>query len=96
MSEFNNQNPSWSDYLGDALRGNVPINQLIPQHSYILDTLGLGEVFEKYTQHLMLMTLEEAQGIVDDLCNSKPVSYATTYAGNINDVSTGGRTSVNL
>ncbi|EJU7772508.1 hypothetical protein KAB52_003481 [Salmonella enterica subsp. salamae serovar 4,12:e,n,x:1,6] len=91
MSEFNNQNPSWSDYLGDALRGNVPINQLIPQHSYILDTLGLGEVFEKYTQHLMLMTLEEAQGIVDDLCNSKPVSYATTYAGNIYDVSTGGK-----
>ncbi|ECG8596683.1 hypothetical protein FNI15_21730 [Salmonella enterica subsp. salamae] len=91
MSEFNNANPSWSDYLGDALRGNVPVNQLIPQHSYILDTLGLGEVFEKYTQHLMLMTLEEAQGIVDDLCNSKPVSYATTYAGNINDVSTGGK-----
>lgn len=91
MSELNNQNPSWSDYLGDVLRGNVPVNQLIPQHPYILDTLGLAEVFEKYTQHLMLLTLEEAQGIVDDLCNSTPVSYATTYAGNIDDAISGAK-----
>ncbi|EBS7635321.1 hypothetical protein CDR68_16350 [Salmonella enterica] len=91
MSELNNQNPSWSDYLGDALRGNVPVNQLIPQHPYILDTLGLAESFDKYTQHLMLMTLEEAQVIVDDLCNSKPVKLATAYAGNINDSVAGAR-----
>ncbi|WP_330983262.1 MULTISPECIES: hypothetical protein [Enterobacterales] len=45
MSEFKNQNPSWADYLGDSLRGNVPVNQLIPQHPYILDTLGLAEAF---------------------------------------------------
>lgn len=47
MSEFNKQNPSAADYLGDVLRGNVPVNQLIPQHPYILDTLGLAEAFEK-------------------------------------------------
>lgn len=91
MPELSNQNPSWSDYLGDALRGNVPVNQLIPQHSYILDTLGLAESFEKYTQHLMLITLEEAQEIVDDLCNIQPVNLATTYAGNIRDGVTGAK-----
>ena len=85
MSGFNTQNPSWSDYLGDTLRGNVPINQLIPQHPYILDTMGLGEAFAKNTQHIMLLTLDEAQGVVDDLCNSKPVGLATVYAGNIKD-----------
>lgn len=89
MYKFNNQNPLWADYLGDVLRGNVPINQLTPQHPYILDTLGLAEVFEKYTQHIMLLTLEEAQQVVDDLCNSSPVIFSTTYAGNIKDAHTG-------
>ncbi|HGL6358857.1 TPA: hypothetical protein ACKFMB_003260 [Citrobacter amalonaticus] len=91
MSKFSDQNPSWADYLGDTLRGNVPINQLIPQHPYILDTLGLAEAFEKNTQHIMLLTLEEAQGVVDDLCSSGPVKLATTYAGNIKDAATGGK-----
>jgi len=85
MSEFNNQNPSAADYLGDVLRGNVPVNQLIPQHPYILDTLGLAEAFEKNTAHIMLLTLDEAQSVIEDLDNSKPVILATTYAGNIKD-----------
>lgn len=85
MSELNKQNPSWADYLGDTLSGKVPINQLIPQHPYILDTLGLAEAFDKNTQHIMLLTLDEVQGVIDDLDNSKPVILATTYAGNIKD-----------
>lgn len=85
MPKPNHQNPSWPDYLGDTLRGNVPVNPLIPQHPYLLDTLDLAEAFQKNTQHIMLLTLEEAQGVVDDLCNSKPVQNATTYAGNIRD-----------
>lgn len=85
MSEFNNQNPSAADYLGDVLRGNVPVNQLIPQHPYILDTLGLAEAFEKNTTHIMLLILDEAQSVIEDLDNSKPVILATTYAGNIKD-----------
>lgn len=85
MTDYRHQNPSWADYLGDTLRGNVPINQLVPQHPYILDTLGLAEVFEKNTQHIMLLTLDEAQGVVDDLLNSHSMKLATTYAGNIKD-----------
>ncbi|MFA9596382.1 hypothetical protein [Citrobacter telavivensis] len=85
MSDFRNQNPSGADYLGDVLRGNVPVNQLIPQHPYILDTLGLAEAFEKNTTHIMLLTLDEVQGVIDDLDNSQPVTLATTYAGNIKD-----------
>jgi len=91
MSEFNNQNPSAADYLGDVLRGNVPVNQLIPQHPYILDTLGLAEAFEKNTTHIMLLTLDEAQSLIEDLDNSKPVILATTYAGNIKDSITGAK-----
>ncbi|XHA17430.1 hypothetical protein ACE15K_03945 [Citrobacter farmeri] len=85
MSKFSNQPPSWSDYLGDTLRGHVPVNQLIPQHPYILDTLGLASAFEKNTTHIMLLTLDEVQGVIDDLDNSQPVTLATTYAGNIKD-----------
>lgn len=77
------QNPSWSDYPGNALRGDMPIKQLMPQHYYIVDTSGLAEVLEKYTQHLMLLTLEEAQRIVDNIGNGKLVSHATTLTGNI-------------
>ncbi|MCE9892071.1 hypothetical protein [Citrobacter portucalensis] len=37
------------------------------------------------TQHIMLLTLEEAQGVIDDLLGSKSVSFSTNYAGNIKD-----------
>lgn len=71
-------------YLGDYLRGNVPVNQLIPQHEYILDTLGLEAAFEKNTTHLMLLTLEEADAVLNQLLNfADPIA---TYAGNINDL----------
>ncbi|STQ78897.1 Uncharacterised protein [Hafnia alvei] len=33
----------------------------------------------------MLLTLDEAQSVIEDLDNSKPVILATTYAGNIKD-----------
>lgn len=77
------QPASAADYLGDYLRGNVPVNQLIPRHDYILDTLGLEAVFEKNTTYLMLLTLEEADAVINQLLNdADPIA---TYAGNIND-----------
>lgn len=36
-------------------------------------------------QHIMLLTPDEAQGVLDDLLCSKPVSFSTTYASNIKD-----------
>lgn len=78
------QPASAADYLGDYLRGNVPVNQLIPRHDYILDTLGLEAVFEKNTTYLMLLTLEEADAVLNQLLNyADPIA---TYAGNINDL----------
>lgn len=77
------QTSTAAGYLGDYLRGNVPVNQLIPQHEYILDTLGLESVFEKNTTHIMLLTLEEADAVLNQLLVS--VDPIATYAGNIND-----------
>ncbi len=35
--------------------------------------------------HIMLLTPDEAQGVIDDLIGSPSVSYSTTYAGNIKE-----------
>lgn len=88
MSGFGNQQPSLSDYLGDILRGNS-INQLRPQHPFLLDTLGLAAAFEKNTTHIMLLTLDEAQDVIDDLLGSNFVNVTTIYAGNIKDAVAG-------
>ncbi len=81
------QQATAADYLGGYLRGEVPINQLIPQHDYILDTLKLEEEFQKNTNHIMLLTLSEADAALNQLLNlADPVA---TYAGNIKDASDG-------
>lgn len=84
MDRFIGQGPGWENYLGDTLRGDVPVNQLIPQHPYLLDTLQLEEALYKNTEHIMLLTMDEARVIADTLYN-----YGTTYAGNIKDTATG-------
>ncbi|HEG2206615.1 TPA: hypothetical protein SCS57_003129 [Enterobacter cloacae] len=35
--------------------------------------------------HIMLLTPDEAQGVIDDLIGSPSVSFSTTYAGNIKE-----------
>lgn len=67
MSRSYNQIHGWEDYLGDTLRGNVPVNQLIPQHPYLLDTLKLEEVLHKNTEHIMLLTTDEASAVISEL-----------------------------
>lgn len=84
MNRFINQPPAWENYLGDLLRGNVPPNQLIPQHPYLLDTLKLEEMLHKNTEHITLLTIDEAYAVADALYN-----YGTTYAGNIKDANSG-------
>ncbi|WP_148873284.1 hypothetical protein [Serratia marcescens] len=86
MNRLYNQPHGWEDYLGDTLRGNVPVNQLIPQHPYLLDTLRLEEVLHKNTEHIMLLTSDEAYAVVEDLYNK-----GTNYAGNIKDSISGAK-----
>ncbi|KFC04442.1 putative membrane protein [Trabulsiella guamensis ATCC 49490] len=65
----------------DILRGNNwPL-----VHRFEREINALKNKLDSNTQHIMLLSLDEAQGIIDDLLRSKPVSIATTYAGNIKD-----------
>ena len=84
MNRFRDEQPAWHDYLGDTLRGNVPVNQLIPQHPYLLNTLQLEEALYKNTEHIMLLNMDEAYAVMDALYNK-----GTTYSGNIKDAVSG-------
>ncbi|EKI0251989.1 hypothetical protein O8H62_001282 [Enterobacter asburiae] len=84
MNRFSDEQPAWHDYLGDTLRGDVPVNQLIPQHPYLLDTLQLEEALHKNTEHIMLLNMDEAYAVMDALYNK-----GTTYSGNIKDAVSG-------
>ena len=65
----------------DILRGNNrQRNQRIEN-----EIRTLKNNLNSNAQHIMLLTLEEAQGVIDDLLGSKPVSFSTNYAGNIKD-----------
>lgn len=73
------------DWIGnhreDILRGNNwQLNQRVEN-----EIRRLKNNLNSNTQHIMLLTLEEAQGVIDDLLGSKPVSFSTNYAGNIKD-----------
>lgn len=45
----------------------------------------LQESLDNNVQHIMLLTPDEAQGVINDLLGSQPVSFSTTYAGNIKE-----------
>ncbi|NKD26161.1 hypothetical protein HED43_14395 [Citrobacter freundii] len=73
------------DWIGnhreDILRGNNwQRNQRIEN-----EIRTLKNNLNSNTQHIMLLTFEEAQGVIDDLLGSKSVSFSTNYAGNIKD-----------
>lgn len=65
----------------DILRGNNwQRNQRFEN-----EIITLKNNLNSNTQNIMLLTLEEAQGVIDDLLGSKPVGFSTNYAGNIKD-----------
>ncbi|MDM2967453.1 MULTISPECIES: hypothetical protein [unclassified Citrobacter] len=73
------------DWIGnhreDILRGNNwQRNQRVEN-----EIRTLKNNLNNNPQHIMLLTPEEAQGVIDDLLGSKPVSFSTNYAGNIKD-----------
>ncbi|MDC9613171.1 hypothetical protein PSI19_04585 [Xenorhabdus khoisanae] len=66
-------NPTWDGYMGDVLRGNVGINQLKPQHEFF-DAIGLEKVLRDNTQYHFVLTLSEAQSIIEDISPRRPQS----------------------
>lgn len=65
----------------DILRGNNwQRNQRIENEIRTLQNNLSGNA-----QHIMLLTPDEAQGVIEDLLGSKPASFSTSYAGNIRD-----------
>lgn len=69
----------------DLLRGNN--RQLVRRFED--DIRAFKERIDKDAQHIILLSLEEAQGVIDDLLRSDGMSRVTTYAGNIKDAAGG-------
>lgn len=88
---------SWADSMGDILRGQQPINQVLPNATYI-DTLPhMEELLAKNTQHIMLFTLAEARSILSDLTGKADDFFSYTLGGgNIKDIRDGAFTTRNF
>lgn len=84
---------SWADSMGDILRGQQPINQLVPNHPYI-DTLPhMEELLAKNTRYIMLFTLQEARGILSDLSGKADDFFSYKLGGgNLKDIWDGAHT----
>lgn len=84
---------SWADSIGDILRGQQPINQLVPNHPYI-DTLPhMEELLAKNTRYIMLFTLQEARGILSDLIGKADDFFSYKLGGgNLKDIWDGAHT----
>lgn len=76
----------------DLLRGN---NWQLARR-FEDDIRALKQRLDKDAQHIMLLSLEEAQDVIDDLLKSNAMSSATTYAGNIKDAAGGAANIVKL
>ena len=80
------RNDSMGDYLGDILSGRQQINSLNPDHAFLQSLPLLEEMMENNTQYFLLLTVDEAQGVVNDL-----IGYTDDFmsyrmgAGNIKD-----------
>ncbi|WP_084728503.1 hypothetical protein [Xenorhabdus khoisanae] len=79
-------NPTWDGYMGDVLRGNVGINQLKPQHEFF-DAIGLEKVLRDNTQYHFVLTLSEAQSIIEDISPRRPQSpnHGEAFARGMNE-----------
>lgn len=76
----------------DLLRGN---NWQLARR-FEDDIRALKQRLDKDAQHVMLLSLEEAQDVIDDMLKSNAMSSATTYAGNIKDAAGGAANIVKL
>ncbi|MDR0217807.1 MAG: hypothetical protein LBI71_02825 [Enterobacteriaceae bacterium] len=71
MTRRKDYNPTWDGYLGDYLNGKIGINQLTPQHEFF-DSIGLEKVLSDNTQYHYVLTLAQAQSIIEDINPSPP------------------------
>ncbi|HGV9316340.1 TPA: hypothetical protein ACNOH6_002798 [Enterobacter hormaechei] len=75
----------YNDWIGDhredILRGNNWQRNLRFENEIKQLKNSLGN----NANHIMLLTPDEAQGVIDDLLGSQPVGFSTTYAGNIKE-----------
>jgi hypothetical protein len=91
MRSKGNQGLRWENYLGDTLRGELPVNRLIPQDPYLVDMLQLEQALSNNSEHIMLLTTAEAEQVIKELYNT-----GTTFAGNIRDGISGTKNIVKL
>ena len=75
----------YNDWIGDhredILRGNNWQRNLRFENEIKQLKNSLGN----NANHIMLLTPDEAQGVIDDLLGSQLVGFSTTYAGNIKE-----------
>lgn len=69
------------DHREDILRGNNWQRNLRFEN----EIKQLKNSLVNNAHHIMLLTPDEAQDVIDDLLGSQPVSFSTTYAGNIKE-----------
>ncbi|MEG0280047.1 MAG: hypothetical protein RR510_12570 [Morganella sp. (in: enterobacteria)] len=63
---YKKDDPTWSGYMGDYLRGNVGINQLKPRHEFF-DAIGLEKVLRENVQYEAPISAEQAVEILKDI-----------------------------
>ena len=75
----------YTDWIGDQrediLRGNNWQRNLRFEN----EINQLKNSLVNNAHHIMLLTPDEAQDVIDDLLGSQPVSFSTTYSGNIKE-----------
>lgn len=82
--------PTMSGYLGDILSGKAKINELRPQHEFF-DAIGLEKQLRDNERVIVLLTLKEAAGMLEELKNNgrsyirDAYSFTSSYIGNIRE-----------
>lgn len=87
MPVFKGYDATWADAVGGILRGEQRINQFLPDHAYIKELPHIEELMANDTRHIMLLTLEEVRGILDDLTGKADDFFSYKLgAGNTKDI----------
>ncbi|OAE47437.1 hypothetical protein A7J58_18720 [Enterobacter cloacae] len=75
----------YSDWIKDHREDILKGNNWQRNQRFENEIRQLKNSLVNNAHHIMLLTPDEAQGVVDDLLGSQPVSFSTTYAGNIKE-----------